>query len=148
MNRRIRLRWDMGKRICLWVVFMSLLAGCSLPWYGQNKAVKACTLIGCESGLSISLEGVKPEQYNFQVNTPDQKTYTGNCPSEVFSGTYRCEANGFWIGGLQENGLTVTVAWSSNKVTQVLHPTYQTFRPNGPDCEPECKNGAASIQLP
>jgi hypothetical protein len=38
--------------------------------------------------------------------------------------------------------------WDGNEVTQMLEPEYELHRPNGPDCEPECRIGAAILNVP
>jgi hypothetical protein len=44
--------------------------------------------------------------------------------------------------------VTLTVHWNGQSKTQTVSPSYYSFRPNGPDCPPECRSAFVEITLP
>jgi hypothetical protein len=105
----------------------------------------ACTEIGCADELRVV------------VTQDDQRvtTFTGewreaggvfesfSCPSGS-SATYRCDPGGELV--LTTHAATVELRVNSS-ATETLTPTYEESRPNGPACEPLCRQAAMTVEL-
>ena len=59
-----------------------------------------------------------------------------------------CENNGATFESFSPSEVTLSVYWDDKIKTEMIEPLYETFRPNGAGCEPECRNGSLSIELP
>lgn len=110
-----------------------LLGGC---------APRACTEIGCASGLSISIANPPGGAYHLQVDVPGERTRVVQC-GDAEGG---CASGTFFLPETTPAQLTVRVV-SAGKVidSKTVRPSYDTFRPNGPGCPPLCRT--ARIQL-
>lgn len=106
---------------------------------------QTCTLIGCADGLTVTLEGSVPEAYTVSA-TWDGGEQTFVCDSNAPQ--FGCFADGVRIDGATPDRLTITVTWEGGSKTEEVQPTYEVTRPNGPNCEPECRQGAVTISLP
>jgi hypothetical protein len=103
---------------------------------------ESCTLIGCESGLTVHLQGAPQGPWSITVSS--QGTTFGK----------DCAAGGN-CGGMMffENFLhdlvTVTVERNGSSVTyQNLAPTKTTVQPNGPRCAPTCNQHSLTVSPP
>ena len=125
-----RLRWVM----C--ALAAALVAGCN-PF-----APQFCTLIGCDSGLTIGFDRDLPPG---SIVTLD----TGGTPVTVECGgaATPCGASLF-IEGLRAESVTVRVETPTGTVEEFFQPRYSRSRPTGEDCEPECWNARIEIFLP
>jgi hypothetical protein len=102
----------------------------------------ACTEIGCNDGLSVDLTGNVPTSGTVEAEDLD----SGEIRSEaiqVIQGT----ANIFFAEFTPTN-VTVRVMDDSVLASVDVAPTYETARPNGPDCPPECSQARLSINVP
>jgi len=80
--------------------------------------------------------------------TPSVHLYCGAAVQDEPPGDSNCEKGGasFFLWDPEE--LSVTVYWQDGHKTANVVPAYKTVFPNGPDCEPECRYGSATIVLP
>lgn len=132
----------------------------------------ACTTIGCVDGLSLELAPPggtwAPGKYVFEVTTPAGTTRCEGalplpaCESgpalacsgpPVSIGESGCalpkDQHGFSTLDLPTGPAHVEVAITheGKPLTRfVLDPTYRTVQPNGPTCEPTCRQANASIK--
>ncbi|TVQ87237.1 MAG: hypothetical protein EA397_18130 [Deltaproteobacteria bacterium] len=148
--------------VALWSVACSGLSG------GQ-----VCTQIGCESGLTVEIEGIESWpagdyvvrasvdgesvqcEGSIPLNPCDQG-YTFTCSD----GVARISESGCDLPE-REHGLSHVhfLADAAREVSlrierdgellgeQTFEPSYETFQPNGPECEPTCRQAQHTLQL-
>lgn len=99
----------------------------------------ACTLIGCNDGLRVTVGGAVPAQFTVRVLAGDSTLRTVECrtgtPCDVF------------IENTTPEQVTVEIASTTGVVTRTATPEYTIARPNGPNCPPECRQGEVAITL-
>ena len=123
-------------KIRAFLVIASLaLAACS------STSVE-CTTIGCESGLTVNLEGAPQGPWSISVSSQGV-SFAQDCPA----GT-NCDGKRFFPGFMPAL-VTVTVTRGANTVQHFNQPTTQTiFQPNGPRCEPTCNQRSVTVAPP
>ncbi len=102
----------------------------------------ACTEIGCSDGLTVSLDGPAPTGTIIEVEDVDGSTMSIECGVD-----WPCQ-NSVFFAGFTPDRVTVTVTNAAGVRTAVFDPAYEAFRPNGPDCEPECVQAVVDMDLP
>jgi hypothetical protein len=68
--------------------------------------------------------------------------------TDAFLANAECDGSLVLLWTLTPEELTVTVYWESKSKTITAQPVYHSYWPNGPDCEPECRNGGITITIP
>ena len=141
-----------GMRTILLAVPLLSLAACN--------GGKACTEIGCSDGATVRFDGTLPDgTYTLEMADP------GIQPSTclfIVSGSdvdpaEDCELSVAWVDGAVEatvNGIApdelvvaLTGPDGSAVVDDVLNPSYETFQPNGEDCEPTCMQAFETVSV-
>ena len=108
-----------------------LLSSCG----GEYGSV--CSLIGCNSGLSITL--ASPPATPFLVEAyvlPGGSRHAKTCsatPCQVF------------FQNFTPTTVRIHVISGTDTVTQDFTPAYAVSRPNGPQCDPECRNATVTF---
>jgi hypothetical protein len=99
---------------------------------------QVCTLIGCYDGLSVTL--ASPPATPFRVEAYVQvglgSRYTQTCnatPCYVF------------FPGFTPPAVRIDVIAGVDTVTREFTPAYVLSRPNGPQCDPECRNATVTF---
>jgi hypothetical protein len=125
----------------LWLIPFSLvtMTGCARAISEAPVAVRACTKMGCSSGLAI------------EVNSKLQQSYTVTLRSGTqIIHAFRCEP-GQTCRSFAENqtptDVTVAVQTSAGEVTKAFKPEYVIRRPNGPDCPPDCRQATVTLDV-
>lgn len=142
-----------------------LVIGCSSPGH-------ACTEIGCEDGLMVSLtpnSSWPHGEYRFTLEVDDiTSTCVGTLPlAGCDAAAIACEGPAIPIGGSgcalppAEHafaGFTLTGAPARMSIEVQLDgqtlaskswtPTYKTVQPNGSNCEPTCRNASVELAIP
>lgn len=109
----------------------------------------------CVPGLFVTLTGRKLDNYKVTVNGPGFSEVTFECPQvttllrfgenmapvDCTSDTIR-----FITVGVTE--ITFNIEWDGGSINQTYHPTYETFAPNGEQCDPQCPNATIEINIP
>lgn len=142
----------------------------------QEPPAQMCTEIGCVDGLTIEFvpnSGWRPGQYEFVIDADgvvttckgplplppcEQGSALACAPASdlVRIGESGCALpaaqHGFSelrVGGAPVKSLSLTVREGGKDLVQkTFTPAYQTSRPNGPNCEPECKSAAEKLAIP
>lgn len=109
-----------------------------------------CTLIGCESKLSVDYgDDVVNEPYTLTIN-PDGAPISVVCLSDdpdadPLPEWLECDAGGFEITGELAENTTISVSVVPLSTGEALIPSAlvpltvdDTLEPNGPDCGPVC----------
>lgn len=118
-----------------------ILAGCSNPPQQQ-----ICTLIGCESGLTLAFEGAAPESYRFTLTAAEGETRQGECPATDAQDTL-CFEDKVLLSRFTPDQVELSLSVGEQSLKQTFQPQYTTSRPNGPNCEPECKQATITVDL-
>ena len=100
-----------------------------------------CTLIGCSDGLGVRVTGVTEGTATIEIRglagAPETRTCTG--PDHC--------AIGIFLEDQMPEQVTVTVTVGDRVQTMEADPVYRTSRPNGPSCEPECRQAWLVVAL-
>ena len=132
--------------VALVVALAGLLSACSSE-DGDNNL--PCTLIGCTD--QVTLRALDPAG-NVVVKVQgiviaDGKTIAVNCLSGTGGPDYFCSPGGVVVA-TGATSLVVNLSSGDLGVTAlVVTPSYVTTRPNGPKCDPVCKQAVVNVQL-
>jgi hypothetical protein len=133
-----RLREMISRRAMVLAGFLTATAGLSACDTGTGPA---CTLIGCSDGLAVAIRGLVGREYDVEVTDPDGETLSGTC---VIHPEVACRIQ---FEGFAPERVIVRVAGGTQEVSVTLEPAYEIFQPNGPDCEPTCRQSTIVIDL-
>ncbi|MEQ1691778.1 MAG: hypothetical protein ABMA00_10850 [Gemmatimonas sp.] len=128
------------------VVAASLLlaaAGCGV--FGPTEG-KTCTLIGCNSGLTVHLNAKPTGTYKVEVfaQSPSlQPVYAYEC-----SNASTCQQDIFFPGLIVSHPYVRITTSSGTKIVEIITVNYVTSRPNGPGCDPECRQATVNVDIP
>lgn len=125
-----------------------LLAACAPS---APEEPQACTLMGCIDTLEIRV--INPPDLPYWVTVrADGQEFLIACEeeteaSEATMGT-DCENGVFTLFEFSPEMVSVEIGWAAGGIIIDATPEYETFRPNGPGCEPECRSGVVTVELP
>jgi hypothetical protein len=129
----------MGMKRSATAAAVALLAGCT---GGINGA---CTLIGCQSGLTVNLAQAPAGSYSIEVFTPSSQNgahYVFQCASAASCGTTA------FFAEFTPASVVVRITTETGGREEYVTPSYQKSRPNGPNCGPECIQATVTVALP
>jgi len=149
----------MSLKILPLTLFIIFLAGCN-PSAIQSptpQIVRTCTVEGCGITLSVDLTDNVPKDYILEAVTPSGEKMSVHCVDGT--GQYAddhfqrqsypvCKQNGVEFLRFSPDKVTMTIRWGDQQASQTFQPNYQSEWPNGPDCEPECRVGQVTFQVP
>jgi len=100
----------------------------------------ACTLIGC-TGLVIEVTGAPGSTpVTVVVSAPDGSTRSTTCTSA----TGTCPVS---FPDFTPASVTIRVSTATQTIEVTRQPMYETTRPNGAECPPECRNARVTVVL-
>lgn len=99
---------------------------------------RACTLIGCENGLTVTLQNAPAGAFAVELRVPGAAVRRQECASAA-----QCTTLVF--DGVVEAAATVAIITPGGEVTRDVRPQYTRLRPNGPDCEPTCLQARVTV---
>lgn len=106
---------------------------------GDDDAVRACTMIGCESGLTVRLGAGLQGATAIEVSGPGEPTQRAEC------GPARPCADGVFFRDFTAGQATVRVTLAGRVVTREVTPTWRDVQPNGEGCPPTCRQGEVVV---
>jgi hypothetical protein len=113
---------------------LALLIGCS-------ESLRICTNIGCESGLTVSLTSQPAVPYRVEAYTSgDGPRFVTACP-----GTGACQ---IFYRDFYPSHVFIDVVVGSGTATHERNVTFTASRPNGPGCDPECRQATVTVSPP
>ena len=120
------------------LAFLLLVLGCT-------EANRVCTLIGCESGVTVHLSSLPSQPFRVEVGAPGADTqYVFDCTND----TARCRREIFFPD-LGSDHLFVTVrVGTASRMTEVSQVNYTRFQPNGEHCPGDCRNADVDAAIP
>lgn len=165
---------DLRAKLALAALAVALPACAPSTPVSKDPGGKMCTMIGCINGLHLNLAKVTPwtaGNYTFALELDGAAvTCTGALPLPACDkgAALRCDVEGkvqigesgcalppeqHGFADIQILGEPAKVKLTIKREDEQLHsgeltPTYVTSRPNGPDCEPECRSANAEVALP
>jgi hypothetical protein len=101
---------------------------------------KACTLVGCQPGLSIDVRGDRGGDINVKIVAADGQMRSFDCDSD----TATCSAT---FEDYTPENVSVTVTKKESNVIRSYSLKYNNVRPNGEDCPPVCKQAHIDLVL-
>jgi hypothetical protein len=111
-----------------------LLAACS-----NGAGLKTCTLIGCNDGLNVTVTSALQQDYSVTVKSGTETLRTFTCQAGQPCFTF--------IDNQTPASVTVQIATNAGTVSRSYTPQYTTSRPNGPGCDPECRQATVTVNL-
>ena len=99
----------------------------------------ACTLIGCDDGLVVEVEGNLPPGVSVEAVAGDGERRVKECAQGTFCVVV--------FEGFHPNEVTVSATTGERAVTVTVEPEYAELRPNGRCCPPTCRTATVSIVL-
>jgi hypothetical protein len=115
------------------IVFVAVMAGTS-GCATASSAPRACTLVGCEAGLSIDIRGDRGGDISVKLVAADGQMRSFECDGEARD----CSA--FFADYSPEN-VTVTVMKKESNIVRSVPVSYRNTYPNGEACPPVCRQG-------
>ncbi|MGH7638760.1 MAG: hypothetical protein ACREOK_14015 [Gemmatimonadaceae bacterium] len=120
-----------------WLSCLALSAsavGCELP-------SGACTLIGCESGLIVMIQGSPSGPWRIEASAPGLETQVRECPAGSQCPSVQFE-------GFTPPTATITVTMGERTATSNVTLARRDVQPNGPSCEPVCNQPLVTVAPP
>lgn len=117
-------------------IALLVMLGCSSNAVDEQRA---CTLIGCEDGLSVQVSNSLNQSLTVNVRSGAQ-----------LIGTFTCTAGQPCAGFIRNQtppNVTVEVTSQAGTVTRNYMPEYRLSRPNGPNCPPECRQATINVAV-
>jgi hypothetical protein len=98
----------------------------------------ACTLIGCDNGLSVRFSQPPIGAFRVEATVPNDPTVdcadAASCP--------------LMFPGLVAEQVTLRLTTAEGTITQQFEPRYENVYPNGRGCGPACRQATVTLQLP
>lgn len=121
-------------RSLLFAPLALLLADCA-PTAPDGRV---CTLIGCDTGLTVEVAGAPAGPYRIELEVP------GEAQRRVI----RCDTPGACAPAFFEVApevATVHLVTAAGTRSQQVRPDYRVTQPNGPDCPPRCRQARVLV---
>ncbi len=139
--------------LCLAVL---LLFGCqNFPESPASDNLRTCTVVGCGFSLQVELAGSLPPDFILSAAGSTGESASVHCvngtlvyDAATFGSSGMCSQSRVTFLGFAPEQATLTVQWDGGQVSQSFQPDYETFRPNGPLCEPECQTTTIIFVIP
>ncbi len=133
------------------------LFGCGIfPASPTPFDVRTCTAVGCGFTLRIELNGTVPPDFVLSVSDSTGEMASIHClnGTTVYDAQSKtgnpaiCEQSGVSFLDFAPQQAIITLRWEGGDATQSFRPEYKTFRPNGSQCEPECRTATVIFLMP
>ena len=131
----VRTRRHAGGGLLVLSLALGTLGGCSL-FTDEGP----CTLIGCESGLMVRLDGAAAVA-TLRVHLPDGTILERECLPQ------HC-AQGAFFEGVKGPTAEIEVIVDGNAQTMSVPLTYRAYYPNGERCGDPCLVTSVHLKLP
>jgi hypothetical protein len=127
----------------IWGLALVAVVGACSNNTAENEAppqpTRVCTMIGCESGLAIEVSSSVQQSFTVNVRAGTQVIHTFRCdPGQP------CRA---FVSNQTPAQVTVTLETAQGPISRTFQPEYRLNRPNGPDCEPECRQATVTVTV-
>lgn len=120
---------------------LSLLLSLVLLSCNDTSGPLVCPQVGCDSGLDIELMGELPETFMIVLEVPSFRPLIVECsPSRPCGERVH-------VPDFTPDRVFVEVRGEGVQFQEEFIPEYETLRPNGPDCLPECRKGLIVVDV-
>ena len=111
---------------------------------GRADVTIPCPLLACESGVTIHLSSAPNGPFRIDITplSPISVVYSIDCNAAA-----RCGQDVFFPG-LVADRFTITVTVGSTTQKTDVTAEHTSFRPNGPNCPPDCRKATVSARVP
>lgn len=112
---------------------VAFLASCD-----ESGRLHVCTEIGCDSGIRVLLTAPPTAPYRVEAYVP------GGGARQV----RECSAGGvcdITFAGFTPAEVSIEIITATDTLRRDAVPVYVVSRPNGPACEPECRNATITV---
>ncbi len=113
-----------------------------------DSPTEVCTLVGCDSGLTVQLSGLPVGAFTVEVfpESPalDPPVYRYECTP----GPQPCSTRVLFPGLYVEQPYVRVTSALGTVTHHEPDVTYQTSYPNGRQCGPECRSATVSVGIP
>jgi hypothetical protein len=102
-----------------------------------------CTLRGCGPSLTVELTATPASPFRIEalaVGSDDRRVF--ECLD-----VRNCVA-GAWFQDFTPEEVVIRVTTEAGSAEHTVRPVYETHRPNGPRCEPVCRQATVRVPLP
>jgi len=115
-----------------------------------------CTLIGCKDSLEIVLSHQPPDEYLVQVTSDTGEMRSISCSpgkeevhtSDTYNAPTLCRTAAVTFFDFTPREVTIKITWQGGSTITSGRPNYESFRPNGRFCPPECQVGRMLVAIP
>ena len=132
---------SLRRAVLLFAPFAALLAACTPSAPAQTDVPRACTKMGCESGLSVLVEGTPQGAYRVEARATGEAPRVRDCPSPQ-----QCGA--IFFADFLPAEVTVEVIAGAKRSARTVRPQVETLQPNGPGCPPTCRQARVTVPWP
>lgn len=106
----------------------------------DNSVTGACTLIACDDVIRVDLVDV-PETFTITFRAEGEEPLVLDSTDPDFADDV------VFIPDVESDRITVEVEADGVEFTETFDLEYETFRPNGPDCPPECRMATIEVDV-
>lgn len=103
---------------------------------------RVCTLVGCDSGLDVVLVGNRPDTFTLLLDVPPFQPLIVECSPSKPCG------DPIHIPDFLPDLVFIEIRGADVEFRGEFRPIYETLRPNGIGCPPECRQGEVVVDLP
>jgi hypothetical protein len=130
--------WPRISRHACFVALSAFVCACSIS--------TVCTLIGCESGITVHLASLPSGAFRVDVRPAGGQgaVYVFDCSS----GPVTCQQDVFFADLIADHLFITVTAAGVSRDTEITTVTYTSHRPNGPNCGPDCHTAVVIAQVP
>jgi hypothetical protein len=121
-------------------IIAALLAVGAVP--STTGCTLTCTLIGCWTGLMVTVTGAEPAEYTLRIEAPGADPVILECSPPA-----NCSGLPFLEGTHPEVEVVVLDAGGVELARETFFPDYERSRPNGRGCPPTCWSAEAVVTL-
>lgn len=109
----------------------------------KEPVQRACTMIGCDSGVTVQLASLPAVPFSVELTAfPGGQSTLKQCTAEG-----ACSATLFFEG-VSADSVSIKVTTGAGESVTGAKPAYTVTRPNGPQCDPECRQASVNATVP
>ena len=116
---------------------------------------RTCSKIVCNDSLTLEFSHSLAFPYTIDLTGSGGEAAHITCSTtgtgEISTGgqvTATCNPNSLTVDHFTPRQVTIKVTWPSGSYTTTTRPVYDTYQPNGPDCQPTCYQATFELTLP
>ena len=114
-----------------------LLMGCQQP--GDGGEQRACTLMGCSSGLQVEIRSPPEGAFRLEAEAP------GSSGRYVVPCADGASCRNVLLQDFTPSQVRIRIVSDDGEAAWLAEPVYRDHRPNGPGCPPVCRIGSVVV---